>query len=185
MSTLDLRPAKFRTPVTTTLIAAVSVTTLAASLGLAFALWLLGLAGAQSFPVASDSMVPAFSRGDLVVTKPVQQLRVGDVVTFRKYNQLVTHRIVAEGRAPGTFETRGDANPGNDPWTISSADVTGRVAGVVRRAGAPLLALGSPFGRVLAVNVLLLLVFLLMWALPRAIKVPARLLHPSAGYAIS
>lgn len=184
MTTVDLRPLHYRAPMLPTAIAAAGVALLAAMLGLLLSLWVLGLAGAHSYPVASDSMVPAFSRGDLVVTRPVAHLQIGDMVTFRKYGQLVTHRVVAEGRAPGTFETRGDANPGNDPWTIVAADVTGRVEGVVRGAGTPMLALESAVGRVLVVQLLLGICFALWWALPRATRVPARLLHPSSGYAI-
>lgn len=184
MSTAALRPLHYRAPLLPMILSALCVSVLTAAGGLLLSLWVLGLAGAHSYPVASDSMVPAFRSGDLVVTRPVAGLQIGDMVTFRKYGQLVTHRVVAEGRAPGTFETRGDANPGNDPWTIVAADVTGRVDGVVRRAGTPLLVMESAVGRVLVMQLLLGTIFVLRWALPRATRVPARLLHPSSGYAI-
>lgn len=184
MSTTALRPLHYRAPLLPVLASALSAAVLATAGGLALALWLLGAAGAETHAVASDSMVPAFRRGDLVVTKPVARLAVGDTVTFRKYGQLVTHRIVAEGRVTGTFETRGDANPGNDPWTIVASDVTGRVQGVVRRAGMPLLAMESLPGRVLGLNLIVGAALALLWAWPRATRIPARLLHPSSGYAI-
>lgn len=184
MSSNELRPLRYRTPLLPTAVGALAIALVASAAGLLLGLWLLGLAGAKSYPVASDSMVPAFRRGDLVVTTAAAQLRVGDMVTFRKYGQLITHRIVANGRVPGSFETRGDANPGNDPWTITLADVTGRVRGVVRHAGAPLLAMESAAGRVLGLNLLLAAVCALWWALPRATRVPSRVLHPSAGYAV-
>lgn len=184
MSTASLRPLRYRAPLLPTLMSALSISVLASAFALVLWLWLLGAAGAQVHAVKSDSMAPAFTRGDLVVTKPAGQLRIGDTVTFRKYGQLVTHRIVAFGRVSGTFETRGDANPGNDPWTIVAADVTGRVQGVVRRAGAPLLALESVLGRVLGFNLLLGAALALWWAMPRATRIPSRVLHPSSGYAI-
>jgi len=184
MATTALRPLHYRAPLLPTLVSALSAALLAGVAGLLLSLWLLAAAGAQPHAVASDSMAPAFARGDLIVTQPVTVPRVGDTVTFRRYGRLVTHRIVAEGRVPGTFETRGDANLGNDPWTITAADVTGRVQGVVRRAGTPLLAMESMGGRVLGLILLAGAAIALWWSLPRATRIPARLLHPSAGYAI-
>jgi len=58
------------------------------------------------------------------------------------------------------------------------------VQGVVRRAGTPLLAMESMGGRVLGLILLAGAAIALWWSLPRATRIPARLLHPSAGYAI-
>ncbi len=170
MSTADRIALRSRSPFVPTLVGAIAVALLVISFGIFGSLWLLETAGAQAYPVASDSMVPFFERGDLVVTQPASQLRVGDIVTFRKYGHLITHRIVAQGRVPGTFETRGDANPGNDPWKISLADVTGRVQSVVRRAGVPLLVGESASGRIAGANLLLAALFSAGWAVPRAVR---------------
>ena len=170
MSTADRTARRHRSPVVPTLVGAIAVALLVISVGLFGSLWLLGTAGAQAYPVASDSMTPVFARGDLVVTQPASQLRVGDIVTFRKYGHLITHRIVAEGRIPGTFETRGDANSANDPWTISPSDVTGRVQSVVRRAGVPLLVGESASGRIVGANLLLAALLGAGWAVPRAVR---------------
>ena len=184
MPASTLHPLRYRAPVIPTLVSAIGAAVLSTTTALAGVLVLLTVAGAHTFPVASDSMEPVFVRGDLVVTKPVAGLQIDDVVTFRKYGQLVTHRIVAAGRAPGTFETRGDANPGNDPWTITIADVVGRVVTVVHRAGSPLLAVQTVPGRLIAANLLVAVVLLMCWALPRATRIPCRVLHPSSGYDI-
>jgi signal peptidase I len=182
MSVVTPVPLRYRAPRLPVIAAAVSAALLASTVGLVGSLWMLTAAGAQVHPVASDSMAPTFVRGDLVVTRPASALRIGEAVTFRKYGHLVTHRIVAQGRVPGTFETRGDANPGNDPWTIGMVDVTGHVQGVVKRAGLPLLVLESGAGRLLGASLLLAAVLTLWWALPRATRIPARVLHPSSGY---
>lgn len=185
MTVLPLTPLRYRAPVLPTCTAALAVAAGAAAAALLLLQFVLAMAGASTHAVASDSMLPAFARGDLVVTKPLQQPQVGDMVTFRKYGQLVTHRIVATGRVPGTFETRGDANPGNDPWTISAVDITGRVVGVVPNVGHLQLMLGRPQGRAVFVVLVTLLVAAANWALPRALRIPARLLHPSSGHAIA
>lgn len=73
--------------------------------------------------VLSGSMRPAWEAGDIVVTVPrrPQELRVGDVITYNppiEGRPSVTHRIVGltqPGPEP-VIVTRGDANPGNDPW---------------------------------------------------------------------
>lgn len=153
-----------------TITAALSAGGLAAVAAVLVGLALLAAAGAGVHAVASDSMVPAFARGDLVVTRPVADPAVGDMVTFRQFGRLVTHRIVAAGRAAGTWETRGDANPGNDPWTITREDITGRVVGVVPRLGHALLAVETLSGRLLGLNLIVVLVLALVWAWPRAVR---------------
>ncbi len=65
--------------------------------------------------VESDSMVPTFYKGDILVLQgvPREQLKVDDIIVFSPPNQdtPVVHRII--GINPdGTFQTKGDANPG-------------------------------------------------------------------------
>lgn len=150
---------------------ATAVVSAVVSLLLAFAA--LGVGNASYFAVASDSMAPLMHRGDLVVTSSSGRLDLGDAVTFRKYGQLVTHRLAEFGRQPGTYETRGDANAGNDPWTITSRDVVGKVRGVVTNAGWPLLWMSTIVGRVLLCAAFLAAVFAALWALPRALYTQA------------
>ena len=147
----------------------VSIATVLVSAAASFvvAVGLLDAAGAPFFAVASESMSPGLHRGDLVVTRPGAPLRVGDVVTFRMYREQVTHRLVAAGREPGSFETRGDANPGNDPWTITERDVIGTVESVVTNAGWPLLWLSSVSGQLAVTGALVLAAAALMWVWPK------------------
>jgi signal peptidase len=88
----------------------------------------VGLFAAGYRPVAvySGSMVPTIPVGGLAFVKPTSSsaLHVGDVITFTDPyvpGKLVTHRIVRivprAGR-PTAYRTKGDANPGRDPWTI-------------------------------------------------------------------
>lgn len=184
MPDTELRELRYRAPLAPTALAAMSAALIALALVMTGALGLISAAHAHYYAVRTDSMAPLFERGDLVVTKAVTQLAVGDAVTFEKYGALVTHRIIAPGREPGTWQTRGDNNHADDPWTITQADVVGRVSSVVHRVGVPLLVLEDPRGRLLLGNGIAGLVILLWWALPRATRVPTKLLHPSNGYAI-
>jgi len=155
------------------LVAAIATAIGSASVSLLLAFALLHAGNAASFAVVSDSMAPLMQRGDLVVTTAHGDLAVGDAVTFRKFDQLVTHRIDGYGRQPGTYETRGDANPSRDTWTITAKDVVGKVQGVVRNAGWPLLWLSTAIGRLLVCAVLLLSLFGMHWAFPKVLYTQA------------
>jgi signal peptidase len=65
--------------------------------------------------VESDSMVPTFYKGDILVLQgvPADQLKVDDIIVFSPPNQEipVVHRII-KINPDGSFQTRGDANPG-------------------------------------------------------------------------
>lgn len=76
--------------------------------------------------VLSGSMEPALRVGGLIVTRPtpLEQVQVGDIVTFSMGDYLVTHRVVEivhrEGDPRPWFRTQGDANATPDPQLVSS-----------------------------------------------------------------
>ncbi|MFC2143814.1 signal peptidase I [Candidatus Aenigmatarchaeota archaeon] len=65
--------------------------------------------------VESNSMVPTFYKGDILILQGVasSDLVAGDVIVFSPPNQQipVVHRII-EINSDGTFQTKGDANAG-------------------------------------------------------------------------
>jgi len=92
-----------------------------------------GLLGLQRYVIVSGSMTPTIPKGSIVYDEvvPVEDLRVGDVITFVPPPEFhitdpVTHRIVEIGRAPAnsdhpgqvTVRTKGDANDAPDAWTV-------------------------------------------------------------------
>lgn len=130
-----------------------------------FAFWFgLRLAFQTEFPllaVASGSMEPVFSRGDLIIVQgglnftelnaaPKDAQPPGEVIVYYhpRYGRppiylpvagteayLIVHRAVEKDQLEnGTwiFETRGDANFGNDPWSPIRQDyIVGKVIGKV------------------------------------------------------
>lgn len=87
--------------------------------------------GWQPVVVRSGSMEPALPVGSLVFLDPVHpdQVKVGDVISYRIGNARVTHRVVEIGKdAQGTpgFKTKGDANAEPDPGMVSAASVDSR-----------------------------------------------------------
>ena len=87
------------------------------------------------FQVASESMIPDYKLGDMIVVKKVDTstLKVGDDVTYlgksSNLNGLtITHRIIEKFDKDGKtyFVTKGIANAVEDP-TISEDDIYGKV----------------------------------------------------------
>lgn len=117
---------------------------LAATLvALAGAVFLLvpAVLGYERYVITSGSMTPAYSRGTLVLARPVpvRDLGVGDVITFAPPGRtsLVTHRIATVSVDPSgrkVLMTKGDANPVADPWRIA-----------MPRGSAPRARIGVPY----------------------------------------
>lgn len=115
------------------LLAAAAVVVFAA-LGLMLAALLPSLLGYEALIVYSGSMAPFLGIGDVAVIQPArpQDLQVGDVVTYRSPANprvLVTHRIIRIEAQEGmlAFETKGDANPDVDYWSVAEDTVVGQV----------------------------------------------------------
>jgi signal peptidase len=79
--------------------------------------------GMGTFVVTGGSMEPAIQKGSVVIIEPVAPSLVerGDIVTFERYGQLTTHRVIAvDSRNPAdpVFTTKGDANAAADPEPV-------------------------------------------------------------------
>ena len=110
----------------------------------AFAVAYAALTAVGYKPVAvySGSMRPTIPIGGLVLDRaiPSKDVRVGDVITFSDpyvKGRLVTHRVIHILQTPHglAYRTKGDANPGRDPWTIRLTGQVGRVSFGVPVAG--------------------------------------------------
>ncbi|WP_375423424.1 S26 family signal peptidase [uncultured Friedmanniella sp.] len=114
------------------------------------------LAGGSWAVIETPSMGRAAPVGTLVLIRerPIGQVRVGDVITFRppgNPSHLYTHRVV-QVYPDGSVQVRGDINGSPDPLPITGPDLLGTV--VVRLRGVGYLVRGLP-AVVLAVVVLL------------------------------
>lgn len=86
------------------------------------------IAGFHPVVVLSGSMEPAFPVGSIVYYHACrfEELKDGDVVTFRAENSLVTHRITAVNGISRTLNTKGDNNPTEDPVPVEEGEVVGK-----------------------------------------------------------
>lgn len=84
--------------------------------------------------VTGGSMEPTISVREVITVDPQLIPAVGDVITFLRDDQLVTHRVIhtwsgtdPSGRVRQMFTTQGDANEKADPWTVVDDDILGTV----------------------------------------------------------
>jgi signal peptidase len=110
-------------------------------------------------------MTGTFNQGSVIFDKPVAtaDLKVGDIITYvppaaTGVNHLVSHRVdsikLADDGVTRVFRTKGDANPGPDPWTFSLNAPTQNVERFsVPYVGYALIALANPHVRMLLIGV--------------------------------
>lgn len=126
--------------------------------------WLLPSAlGYERYVITGGSMSGSFEKGSLAFEKPVpvEDLQVGDVITYQPpasagTSDLVTHRIVEiteDRRGRTVFNTKGDANADVDPWTFRLQQPTQPVLEfTVPYAGNALIALADRETRMLVIG---------------------------------
>lgn len=113
----------------------------AVTLILAVMLALPNLLGWQQFTVMTGSMEPNVPVGSMVYISSVSpsEIAEGDIVTFSRGDEVVTHRVVSNHLVEGELVTKGDANEAADPMPVAYGDVVGK-------AVLTLPALGDVFG---------------------------------------
>jgi signal peptidase len=92
-------------------------------------------------------MMPTYNPGDVVIDRPADELRPGEVITFRHSDlstDVVTHRITDLSRV--VIHTKGDANPTPDVWDIRPNQVVGTAVERIPHLGYLLVYLRQPAG---------------------------------------
>jgi signal peptidase I len=156
---------------------------LAAFAGLAVGPHVLGY---RTMTMLTGSMSPGINPGDVTVAvpEPVSELAVGQVISYHipvDDHRVVSHRVTeVRHLADGSVQvrTKGDNNPGVDPWTaIITDEHVWRVRAVVPRLGTVVQTLRGPGMRVaflyVGPAVLALLLLADIWRGPRRRPEPA------------
>ncbi|MBR0134370.1 signal peptidase I [Candidatus Saccharibacteria bacterium] len=112
-----------------------------------FAILNSGITGYEMLAIASDSMRPTYSRGDIVIYKQndPSEITIDDILVFKRGNRIITHRVV-EIRGSGEdlrFIVKGDNNESADEYSVSVDDVRGTVRIVGHYIGYPSLILNG------------------------------------------
>lgn len=88
--------------------------------------------GYTTFEVQTGSMVPAININDLVIVKIDKSPKLNDIITYKKGNAFITHRVVEAYKE--TYVTKGDANNTKDV-AIKKDQIVGKVIKVIPNFG--------------------------------------------------
>lgn len=91
-----------------------------------------GLFGYQAIAIVSNSMVPTFQRGDILIVKKLSEteketLQVGDIIAYQNGTSIVIHRIsrIESYSFGNIYFTKGDANESEDGYEIYPEAIVG------------------------------------------------------------
>ncbi|WP_423751261.1 signal peptidase I [Salinirarus marinus] len=134
----------------------------------------------QGLVVLSGSMEPKMSPGDAVIVRdvPASEIERNDVVTFKRAGSETptTHRVVEIRQTGGTevYVTKGDANEGADPGTVSYDRVIGEVIFVIPFIGHLIQFANTQLGFLaLVLTPMALFVLSELWELVKSIRGPS------------
>lgn len=84
--------------------------------------------GYSIFSTETGSMSPTIEKGDIVIVKIGNQARVKDIITFKKDNAIITHRVIDQYGS--SFITQGDNNNTQDE-PIMPDEMIGKVVHII------------------------------------------------------
>jgi signal peptidase len=110
--------------------------------------------GYQALIVRTGSMAPTIDAGDLIVVREIlpSEAGMGDIITFRdpsRADAVVTHRVINVQRDGSIFRfvTKGDANGGEERWSIRAEETVGSYRASIPKAGHFIGWIGLPGAR--------------------------------------
>lgn len=136
---------------------AIKCAVLALALGLLFSLCV----GYQYLNVISGSMSPNIPINTVVIIKkiPFNEIRVGDVVTYKVGSTNVTHRVVEIDKNNKTLSTKGD-NSSNIDKNITDKMIQGVVVGQLNNFGVVVNFLTDKYNFTILIIGIILAIFL-------------------------
>lgn len=122
---------------------------------LMFVGFVLGLFRNTPVAIVSDSMVPTFSRGDVVVIRKLkvseaEKLKENDVLQYELDGRNIVHRIVRikeDDKGNRIFTTKGDNNNAPDVKPVTESQIRGVVKYVIPKIGYPSVWLNDVFSK--------------------------------------
>lgn len=88
--------------------------------------------GYSVFEVQTNSMSDYINSGDWIIVKITDNVKLKDVITFKKDNEFITHRVIE--KYSGTYITKGDANESKDE-PIDQKQIVGKVVKILPNFG--------------------------------------------------
>ncbi len=124
-----------------------------------------GIFGYYMYHVLSGSMEPQMPVGSLIYVHKEAPEEIGeqDIIAFfssLEDSGIITHRVIKNNIASGTFITKGDANEKEDTMPVPYDNFIGRVVLIIPYVGKALTALTSFYGKIAAACIVALGVIL-------------------------
>lgn len=93
--------------------------------------------GKKAFVIVSGSMIPEIQIGDVVLINSTDDVKINDVIAFRRDSSVIVHRIIKEMNVKGTvmYQTKGDNNNVADSELVSKSDIEGIMFGKIPFVG--------------------------------------------------
>ena len=88
--------------------------------------------GYTFFEVATGSMYPTISVGDVVIVKLTNEIKENDIIVYKEEKDIITHRLIR--KETNHLITKGDANNSVDK-SITEGQVLGQVIYIVPKVG--------------------------------------------------
>lgn len=86
--------------------------------------------GYKTYIITTNSMEPSIKHGDAILTKKIKEneLIEGDIITFKRKNELITHRILRVDKEDDSvlYVTKGDNNNVEDKEKVSYDAIEGK-----------------------------------------------------------
>ena len=91
-------------------------------------LFIIGVFDYKITAIMSNSMYPLFERGDVVITKnidDINEIKVGDIIKFKRDNEFIIHRVnkISKKNNKIVFITKGDNNLSVDENLVYEEDI--------------------------------------------------------------
>ena len=105
---------------------------------------MLGIFQYVPIAIVSNSMYPAFSRGDVIIFKKMtdaelEKLPENSIIVYTKENKNIAHRIVKRIEKNGTvlYQTKGDNNNAMDLQLVKTTQIKGVYVFHIKYIGFP------------------------------------------------
>lgn len=120
----------------------------------------LRLVGFAPYTIVSGSMDPTYKVGSLVYVQSADtdSIEVGDTITFKSSNMVITHRVVRIDTENKYFYTKGDANNTEDQSPVAFSKVIGKPVLHIPMLGYIALYVSTPIGKAVIVGLIAFLI---------------------------
>lgn len=100
----------------------------------------------SALAIGSKSMTGAINKGDvIIIDKKKKEYKKKDIIAFSQDGEVIVHRIVDITKKDNKiyYQTKGDANNGEDPWLVDTKSVIGQEKVRILFFGLPTVALSE------------------------------------------